>query len=212
MTVRILLADDHVVVRQGLRALLEAQPEFRVVAEACDGIETLSMIREFQPDVSVVDIMMPGLNGLEVIREVHNQTRVVVLSMHSDRSYVCEALRGGAFGFVSKDASSHELIAAIRAACRNEYYLSRPFSDQPLDAFFQTPSSQAQQPYEKLTQRERQILQLIVEGNRTDAIARRLKISPRTVELHRSHIMEKYGVHTQIELVRQAIKLGLISL
>ena len=211
MTVRILLADDHVVVRQGLRSLLETHPGFTVVGEACDGIEALALIQKLKPDVTVLDIMMPGLNGLEVSRQVQNLTRVVILSMYNDRSYVTEALQQGAFGFVLKDASSEELILAIQAACRNEYYLSKPFSDQPISTYVKGTLAVKKDPYETLTSRERQILQLIVEGNRTDIIARRLGISPRTVEQHRAHVMTKYGVHTQTELVKRAIKKGLIS-
>jgi two-component system response regulator NreC len=211
MTVRILLADDHVVVRQGLRALLEAHVGFSVVGEACDGIEALALIKELKPDVTVLDIMMPGLNGLEVSRQVQNLTRVVILSMYNDRSYVSEALQQGAFGFVLKDASAEELILAIQAACRNEYYLSKPFSDQPITTYIKGASAPREDPYETLTGREKQVLQLIVEGNRTNAIASRLGISPRTVEQHRAHIMGKYCVHTQMELVKRAIKKGLIS-
>lgn len=211
MTVRILLADDHVVVRQGLRSLLDTHPGFSVIGEARDGIEALALIQKLKPDVTVLDIMMPGLNGLEVSRQVHNITRVVILSMYNDRSYVTEALQQGAFGFVLKDASSEELILAIQAACRNEYYLSKPFSDQPISTYKKGPPALMGDPYDTLTSRERQILQLIVEGNRTEVIARRLGISPRTVEQHRAHVMTKYGVHTQTELVKRAIKKGLIS-
>lgn len=212
MSVRILLADDHGVVRQGLRALLEAYPGFSVVGEACDGIEALALIKDLKPDVTVLDIMMPGLNGLEVSRQVQNLTRVVILSMYNDRSYVSEALRQGAFGFVLKDASAEELILAIQAAHRNEYYLSKPFSDEPISTYLKRSAAPGEDPYEMLTARERQVLQLIVEGNRTDTIASRLGISPRTVEQHRAHIMAKYCVHTQTELVSHAIKKGLISL
>ena len=212
MTVRILLADDHVVVRQGLRALLEAHVGFHVVGEACDGIAALDLIKELKPDVTVLDIMMPGLNGLEVSRQVHSLTRVVILSMYNDRSYVSEALQQGAFGFVLKDASAEELILAIQAACRNEYYLSKPFSDQPISSYIKGTPAAGEDPYDALTGRERQVLQLIVEGVRTETIASRLGISPRTVEQHRAHIMGKYGVHTQTELVKKAIKKGLISL
>jgi len=211
MTVRILLADDHVIVRQGLRALLEAHVGFRVIGEARDGIEALALIKELKPDVAVLDIMMPGLNGLEVSREVQNLTRVVILSMYNDRSYVSEALQQGAFGFVLKDASADELILAIQAACRNEYYLSKPLSDQPISTYVKETTVPKNDPYETLTAREKQVVQLIVEGNRTDVIASRLNISPRTVEQHRAHIMAKYCVHTQTELVKRAIKKGLIS-
>ena len=212
MTVRILLADDHVVVRQGLRSLLENHPGFDVIGEARDGIEALDLIQKLKPDVTVLDIMMPGLNGLEVSRQVKELTKVVILSMYNDRSYVSEALQQGALGFVIKDASSEELILAIQAACRNEHYLSKPFSDQPISSYIKSRSISTKDPYETLTSRERQVLQLIVEGNRTDAIAHRLGISPRTVEQHRAHIMTKYDVHSQTELIKRAIKRGLISL
>jgi two-component system, NarL family, response regulator NreC len=211
MPIRILLADDHVVVRQGLRALLEAHIGFKVIGEACDGIEALTLVKELKPDVTVLDIMMPGLNGLEVSRQVQNLTKVVILSMYNDRSYVSEALQQGALGFVLKDASAEELILAIQAACLNEYYLSKPFSDHPISTYIKDTQIPKEDPYETLTVRERQVLQLIVEGNRTDSIAKRLGISPRTVEQHRAHIMEKYCVHTQTELVKRAIKKGLIS-
>jgi DNA-binding NarL/FixJ family response regulator len=211
MTVRILLADDHVIVRQGLHALLEAHIGFRVIGEACDGIQALALVQELKPDVTVLDIMMPGLNGLEVSRQVHNLTKVVILSMYNDRSYVSEALQQGAFGFVLKDASAEELILAVQAACRNEYYLSKPFSDRSVSAYIKGTAVPTDDPYGTLTAREKQVLQLIVEGARTDTIAQRLGISPRTVEQHRAHIMVKYAVHTQTELVKRAIKKGLIS-
>jgi len=212
MTVRILLADDHVVVRKGLRALLEGHAGFCVVGEACDGIEALALIKQIRPDVTVLDIMMPGLNGLEVSRQVRNLTRVVILSMYNDRAYVSEALQQGAFGYVLKDASAEELIQAIQAAWRSEYYLSKPFSDQPISSYVKINPALKEDPYETLTDRERQVLQLIVEGVRTESIAGQLGISPRTVEQHRAHIMGKYSVHTQAELVKRAIKKGLISL
>lgn len=212
MSVSILLADDHGVVRQGLRSLLESQPGFRVVGEACDGIQAIQLIHQLHPDVTVLDIMMPGLNGLEVTRQVYKITRVVILSMHSDRSYVSDALHSGACGFVLKDASAEELIAAIHTANSNKIYLSKPFSDQPVTYYMKNAGTPREDALALLTPRERQVLQLVVEGSHTEAIAARLNISPRTVELHRSHILQKFNVHNQADLVKIAYKMGLLHL
>lgn len=212
MSVTILLADDHIIVRQGLRALLEAQTGFSVIGEAKDGIEAIHLIERTRPDVTVLDIMMPGLNGLEVARQMHKLTRIVMLSMYDNEAYLIQALKNGAFGFVLKDATSLELVDAIRHANRSEYYLCKPFSNKSLSSYIKKGKEPEKDPLFGLTDRERQVLQLVVEGNNTHAIALKLSISPRTVEIHRQHIMQKLEIHSQSELVKFAVKRGMIEL
>src|SRR5574341_1337110 len=165
--ITIVVADDHKVVRQGLRAVLEAEPNFRVVGEAGNGLEVTRLVERLRPNVLVLDLMMPRLNGLEVIRQVrkssHN-TQVVILSMHRDESYVLEALKNGAAGYVLKDAGAEELIKAIREAAANRHYLSPPLSDSAVDAYVQRGSAATTDPYDSLSSREREVLQLVAEG------------------------------------------------
>jgi two-component system response regulator NreC len=206
VTVSILLADDHVILRQGLRALLDAQPDLKVVGEAGDGIEAVRLAGELRPQVMVLDIMMPGLNGLEVTRQSNKLCKIVILSMYANEAYVAEALENGASGFVLKEATATDLIQAIRAVLRGEKYLSKPFTEEAIQTYREREKSGIGNAFDVLTNRERQVLQLVVEGATSVMIAEKLRISTRTVEQHRSHILHKLNLHSQTELVRFALQ------
>ena len=211
----IVLADDHQLVRQGFRALLEAQPDLSVVGEASDGREAIDLVDRLKPHVLIVDLRMPGLNGLEVTRRVSQRvprTRIIVLSMHANEAYVLEALRYGADAYVLKDSSAAELVRAVREVIAERYYLSPPLSQRAIEAYLQKAESATSDPYETLTGREREVFQLAAEGNNNAEIAARLSISPRTAEAHRASIMRKLGLHTQADLIRYALRRGIIPL
>jgi DNA-binding NarL/FixJ family response regulator len=210
----IILADDHPFVRQGLRAMLAAEKDFRLLGETGDGLEAARMVEKLQPQVLIVDLMMPGLNGLEVTRQVSqsgSRTRVVVLSMWADDQYVIEALRNGALGYVLKDAPAEELAAAVREACAGRRYLSAHFAGREFDLFSRADAEVPSDLYETLTGREREVLQLTAEGLSSTHIAERLFISARTVETHRVNLMRKLGLHNQAEIIRYAVRRGIIS-
>lgn len=211
----ILLADDHHIVRQGLRALLESEPHFRLVGEAGDGIEAVRLAERLRPDVLVTDVMMPGLNGLEVTRQVTKsvpKTRVVILSMYTNDAYVFEALRNGASGYVLKDSQASDLIKAVREVAAGRRYLSPPLSERALELYLKKVESVPVDPYEMLTTREREVLQMVAEGRTSAEIAGRLFISPRTAEGHRSNLMHKLSLQNHTDLVRFALKRGILSL
>jgi len=211
----IALADDHQVVRNGLRVLLEAEPDFSVVGEAGDGLEAVRLVERLQPDALVLDLMMPGLNGLEVARQVSQrspQTRVVILSMYDNEAYVLEALRAGAAAYVPKESTSAELVRAIREAVAGRRYLSPPLSERAIEIYIQRAESAALDPYETLTAREREVLHLVAEGHTNAEIAARLFVSPRTVETHRANLMRKLGLHTQTDLIRYALRRGILPM
>lgn len=211
----IMLADDHPVVRQGLRAVLEAEPDFEVIAEAGDGLEATRLVERLKPDVLVVDIMMPGLNGLEVTRELRQrspETRVVVLSMYADEAYVLEALRNGAAGYALKASVSTELVHAVREAAAGRRYLCTPLSQSAIDAYIEKAGSGTRDLYELLTTREREVLQLAVEGCSNPDIAARLGISPRTAETHRLNLLRKLNLETHTDLIRYALRRGIIPM
>jgi len=208
--ITVILADDHIVVRQGLRYLIDSQPDLEVVGEASDGLEALDMIRKLKPMVSVLDLMMPGLGGLEVTRQVCAISRVLILSMHADEAYIIEALRKGASGYVLKDATAAELIQAIRIVAAGQHYLSAPFSEPAISDYIQRVKTGSLDPYDTLTNRECEILQLVAEGRNSSEIAGRLSISPRTVEAHRASLNRKLNIHSQADLIRLAMKKGLL--
>ena len=215
MAVTILLADDHHVMRQGLRMLLEAQEDFRVVAEAGDGLEAVKLVERLKPHVLIVDLMMPGINGLEVARQVSHhspQTRIIVLSMYGNEPYVLEALRNGAVGYVLKDADAAELLRAVHEVAAGRRYLSPPLSEHAIEAYLQKAQDAVLDLYETLTTREREVLQLAAEGRTNADIAAVLYISPRTVETHRAHLMHKLDLHTQADLIRYALKRGILPM
>ncbi len=212
MSVTIILVDDHPIVRQGLRHLLEGEPEFKVVGEAGDGIEGLFLAKRLMPNILVVDMMMPGLNGLEVVRQVkYNSpgTRTIVLSMQSADAYVIEALKNGAAGYVLKETGPSELVNAVHEVIQGNQYLSPKLSKRfqaSAQKIMDTPSD----AYETLTAREREILQMTAEGRTSQEIGDKLIISPRTVEVHRRNLMNKLGIKNQVELIRFAIKRGIL--
>ncbi len=209
----IVLAEDHHIVRQGLRALLSAEPEFSVTGEAADGLRAVEVVERLKPDVLIVDVMLPGLSGLEVTRQVRQRfprTRVVVLSMHANEAYVLEALRNGASGYVVKDASAANLVQAVREAAAGRRYLSPPLSDWAIEAYAQRAAAGPFDPYDTLTTREREVLHLTAEGASSSQVAARLSISPRTVESHRANLMRKLGTRTQADLIRYALQRGIL--
>jgi two-component system response regulator NreC len=211
----IVLADDHHLVRQGLRSLLEAEPDFRIVGEAGDGLEVVQLVERLQPEVLVLDLMMPGLNGLEVTRQVGQrspQTRVIILSMHSSEGYVLEALRHGAAGYVLKASSAADLIKAVHEVVAGHHYLSPPLSEHAIEAYVQKAKDTRLDKYETLTTREREVLHLAAEGYNNPEVAERLTISPYTAMTHRANLMRKLGLHSQTDLVRYALQRGIIPM
>jgi two-component system, NarL family, response regulator NreC len=214
-TTTIVLADDHKVVRQGLKALLEAEPDFRVVGEAGDGLQAIKRVEVLSPRILVLDLMMPGLNGLDVtpqIKKCSPHTQVVVLSMYSNEAYVLEALGNGASAYVLKDSSSDELVHAVREAAAGRRYLSPPLSDRAIEVYQQKAKATTLDRYETLTTREKEVFHLAAEGQTSAEIAGRLGISGRTAETHRSNLMHKLDLHTQAELIRFALRRGIVSI
>jgi DNA-binding NarL/FixJ family response regulator len=214
---RVLLADDHVLVRAGIRALLEALPEVEVVAEVSDGRAALEQLLEKRPDIAFLDIGMPGMNGIEVAeraaREVP-ETRVVMLSMHNTSNHVTRALRAGAAGYLLKDAAADELPVLLRAVSNGETYLSPAIAKHVVDGFLQRGAGAAPEVGESLdglTPRQREILQLVAEGRSTKDVAQLLELSIKTVETHRSQIMARLDIHDVAGLVRYAIRTGLVT-
>jgi DNA-binding NarL/FixJ family response regulator len=212
--VRVLLADDHTLVRAGLRSLLQGLSDIEVVAEASDGREALHLIEADQPDVVLMDIAMPGLNGLEAVARVTERfpyVRVIILSMYANEEYVLRALRAGAAGYLLKDAGPSELELAITAATDNKIYLSPAVSKHITD-YMRRVEAGPTSSLERLTPRQREILQLIAEGHTTQEIAQLLNISVKTVDTHRTQLMERLDIHDIAGLVRYAIRVGLITL
>lgn len=213
--IRVLLADDHQLVRAGMRALIDSLPGFEVAGEAADGREVLRLAREDGIDLVVMDLSMPGLNGLDATARIakdHPEIRVVVLSMHTSENYVLDALRAGARGYVIKDSAPEELERALRAVAAGQRYLSPAISHFLLDDYLRLArGGDAQQAAARLTARQREILQLIAEGRSTREIAGRLSISIKTVETHRAQIMQRLDVRDVASLTRYAIRLGLIT-
>jgi len=204
------LADDHAVVRQGFKMILAAQPDMEIVGEAGNGREALDLAGQLQPDVIVMDVAMPELNGIEATRRVADlspRSRVLALSMHKDSVYVREILRAGARGYLLKDAISSDLLAAVRAIARGEGYLSPGVSDAVLNDYRRHVTD----PIDLLSSREREVLQMIAEGKTNKEIATVLNLSVYTVDAHRGRIMEKLNVHSVTDLVRFAVRAGLVD-
>jgi DNA-binding NarL/FixJ family response regulator len=215
MAISIILADDHPVVRRGMHALLADEPDFSIVGEIGDGLETVRLVEAMKPDILVLDLMMPGLSGLEVLRIVRQrspQTRVVILSLYSDIAFVAEALKDGASGYVLKGCEEENLVRAVREAAAGRRYLSPPVTERAIDAYVEQTRAAHLDPHETLTIREREVLQLAAEGKTSPEIAARLHISQRTVENHRANLMRKLGIKNQSELVRYAVRRKLIPL
>lgn len=207
---RILLADDHSVVRHGFRLILDNQEDMEVVGEASNGRDAVAVAEQLQPDVVVMDVTMPELNGIEATRriaELSPRTRVLALSMHKDSVYVREILRAGAKGYLLKDAAGKDLLDAVRAVARGDGYLSPGISDAVLSDYRRHVTN----PIDLLTSREREVLQMIAEGKTNKEIANTLNLSVYTVEAHRGRVMEKLNLHSTGELVRFALRNGLID-
>ena len=215
--IRVLLADDHTIVREGVRLCLEAFGDISVVAEAEDGQEAVQLAVQLRPDVAVVDLTMPRLNGVEAIRQIRRDvpdTEVVVLSVHDSEAYVVQALRAGAAGYVLKRNAATELAAAIRAAHDGQAYLHPSVARRVIDDYLsriRASENSVSEPHERLTPREREVLQLAAEGHTTRAIAGLLCLSTKTVEHHRASLMTKLGLRGQTELVKYAIRAGLVE-
>jgi two-component system response regulator NreC len=211
--ITLVLADDHHVVRQGLRALLEAEPDLQVIGEAADGLETVRLVVNLRPDILVLDLMMGGISGLEVARQVSKRspkTGVVILSMYSNEAYVLEALKAGAKAYVLKESTAGELVKAVRTAATGHRYLSSSLSERAIEAYVEKSKDTVLDPYDTLTTREREVLHLAAQGCTNADMATRLYISRRTVEVHRANVIRKLGLRTQAQLVSYAIRRGIL--
>ena len=215
MKTKIILADDHKIIREGLRSLLEKQPEMEVIAEAHDGLTTVRLVQKLLPDIVIMDIGMPDMNGIEATRQIMTETKgvkVIALSMHSDRRFVLQMLKVGASGYLLKDSAFEELISAIHTVMANQPYLSPKITDVVVKEYLHGLPKNESTVFTILTAREREVLQLLAEGKTTKQIASALNISVKTIETHRQQIMEKLNMHSIAELTKYAIREGLTSL
>ncbi len=215
--IRVVLADDHHLVRKGFRALLDPEPDIEVVGEAVDGREAMELVEALRPDVLVMDLEMPGMSGMEAARRIRARrrpVRILVLTMHKDPQHILQVLRTGASGYILKDAAISDLVEGIRTVHRGEVYLSPAVSTQVVEGLLDRLEQEkaAASPLDALTDREREVWQLIAEGYSRREIARRLYISPKTVDTHRSNLMRKLGVRDEASLIRLAIRYGLVPL
>ncbi|MFQ5340429.1 MAG: response regulator [Anaerolineae bacterium] len=211
--IRVLVADDHAILREGICSLLSLRPDIEVVGEAVDGREALEKVEALRPDVVLMDISMPGMDGVEATRcitEAHPETRVLVLTQHDQKGYIVSLLQAGAVGYVLKRAGGAEVVTAIRAAYQDGAFLPPGVAREVLVHYIHKPQEEDGQPH--LTEREREVLKLIAEGLTTQEIAQQLRISAKTVMAHRANIMDKLDIHKSTELVRYAIRQGLVSL
>jgi len=209
----IFLADDHAIVRRGLRTILENEPGFSVVGETGGGLETIRMVGELKPDVLVLDIMMDDVSGIEVARQVTKnspRTAIVILSMYSSKGYILEALQAGARGYVVKKSATTELVQAVREVVVGRRYLGQYVSDVVVNAYLEKAETETPNPYDSLSSREREVLHLAAHGYTNAEIAERLYIGRRTVETHRANAMRKLDLHTQFDLIRYALQRGIL--
>ena len=213
--IRVLLADDHTILRAGLRMMLSVQPDIEIVGEASDGRQAITEAQRLQPDVILMDITMPELNGIEATRKVKKllpETRVLVLTMHENEEYLFQVLRAGASGYILKEAADTELISAIRSVHAGRFYLSPPAQAMMVGDYMQrVRAGEERDSYSGLTEREREILKLVAEGYTNNQIGERLFISPKTVDTHRTHVMDKLNLHSRAELVKYAMRRGLLE-
>jgi len=215
MNIRVLLVDDHAIIREGLRSLLEKQPEMEVVADTDDGRRAFEFVRELLPDVVIMDITMRGLNGIEATRRIIAEfpdVKVIALSIHSKRRYVADMLSAGASGYIRKECLFDELIQAIKAVVAGCRYLSPKITDIVVSDYVKHLSATADSPFEALKTREREVLQLVAEGKSTKQIALELHVSSKTIEANRRQIMEKLQIHSIAELTKYAVREGLTTL
>jgi DNA-binding NarL/FixJ family response regulator len=212
VAVSVVLADDHTMVRHGMRAILSLHSDISVIGEASDGLETVKVVEKLKPDVTILDLMMPKLNGLEVTRQIAAITHVLIVSMHANEAYVLEALKNGAYGYLLKDSSQQELIEAVTRVANGQRYLSSSLSERAIQFYVERAQTTFKEPFETLTSRERGVFQLMAEGLNNQQISTSLNISPRTVEIHKSHVMHKLNLTTQTEVVKYAIRRGILPM
>lgn len=215
MSIRVILVDDHQIMLQGLRALLDKQPDMEVIAEAGEGRTALRLARDLMPDVIILDVAMPDLNGMETARMITSEMptiKIIALSMHSDRRFVVEMLKAGASGYLLKDCALEDLVRAIRVVMANQTYLSPEVAGTVVDEYVRKSSDGDLSAFSVLTAREREVLQLLVEGLSTKNIAAHLHVSIKTIETHRQHIMEKINTRSIADLIKYAVREGLTSL
>jgi len=213
--IKVLVADDHTILRQGIKALLDNQAGIEVIGEAKDGREALTLIERLLPDVILMDIGMPGLNGLEATRRIKKkfpEIKVLVLTMYTNEEYVFQILHAGANGYLVKETAFQDLISAIKAVYRDEAFMSPSISKKVINRYTQGVREANDTVCDILTTREREILQLIAEGSSSKKIAEALFISPKTVETHRTHIMDKLNIHNRTDLVKYAIRTGIVDI
>jgi len=212
--IRVLLAEDHTIVRQGLRSLLESAAGIEVIGEAEDGREAIQKVGQLRPDVVVMDITMPALNGLQATRQIKRQfpeVKVLILTMHANEEYIFQILRVGASGYVVKQAAVTELVSAIQAVYRGDSFLSPSISGKVIEEYIRRAEAVVKSSYDRLTDREREVLQLIAEGHSTTEIAELLHITAGTVRTHKAQLMDKLDIHSTAELTRYAIRKGVIT-
>ena len=212
--IRVLLADDHAIVRKGLRALLEGEAGIEVIGEAEDGREAVQMTQQLLPDVVLMDLSMPALSGLEATRQIKKrfpEVKVLVLTRHANEEYIFQILRAGASGYVVKKAAPTELMLAIKAVYQGDSFLSPAISRPVIEEYIRKAEAMAEDSYDRLTDREREVLQLIAEGHSSREIAELLHISEKTVRAHRAHLMDKLDIHSTAELTQYAIRKGVIG-
>ncbi len=215
MAIKVLIADDHQIVRQGLRTLLEREPDLEVVAEAENGRNTVRLARDCHADVIIMDVAMPDLNGIEATRQIISEMpkmKVIALSMYADRRFVANMLKAGASGYLLKDCASEELVRAIRVVMAHKTFLSPGIADIVVKDYVQTPLGSEVSAFSVLSNREREVLQLMAEGKSTNQIAECLHVSVKTVETHRQQMMQKLKMHSVAELTKYAIREGLTTL
>jgi DNA-binding NarL/FixJ family response regulator len=215
MSIKVLLVDDHAIIREGLRSLLEKQPEMEVIADTDDGRKAIELVRELLPDIVIMDITMPGLNGIEATRQITAEfpdVKVIALSIHSKRRYVADMLSAGATGYILKECLFDELVQAIKAVAAGGRYLSPRITDVVVSDYVKRLSASADSPFEALKTREREVLQLVAEGKSTKQIALELHVSTKTIEANRRQIMEKLNIHNVAELTKYAVREGLTTL
>jgi DNA-binding NarL/FixJ family response regulator len=215
MTTKVLIVDDHKIVRDGLRTMLSKYPEIEVVAEAEDGRTAVELVNKLSPNIVIMDIAMPDLNGIEATRQIIAQkpdVKVIALSMHSDKRYISSMFKAGASGFLQKHCAFEEMMNAIRTVNENNTYMSPGISSAVVEDFIRHPEKSESSVFSVLSNREREVLQLLAEGQNTKEIAGDLNVSVKTVEAHRAKIMSKLGIHSVAELTKYAVREGLTSL